>query len=753
MIDGTTNAPTTAAALQTALNDVAASDPTKNHAIELPLGVDLEGNFLLPSRGAGTGEVYIGPASIFAGTFPRVATHFEQLVSEIQGQRVRHLDSAEIAAGACFLPQIKSGTYLPAISAAHGAHHYRIVGVEVGRTAANTAIIESALINTGGPYDNYTPTLADVPHHINVEHCIVKGSLLYGTRRGIYANGEWIGIRDCSIYRIWEEGADSQCISYWNSPGAISVLNCFGESGGENILGGGAGPVMDSYPADFMKDITVQWCHHTKDPTRSGIVKKNLDEHKNGARKAVKYCIFEHNTGEAQDGTSILYQCLNDSNISPPQQDISDLIFDTVKVVGGGPMMALIGRAGYDTGHGIVWPLNPTRRVHVRNLYGQDIAATLAEAAGCDGWLMQLFNGVQDLLIEHVTAEALSTGFLFNRATINGVDTYGVTNLEIRDCLVGKGVYGSLWGDGGFDGNAALAQCVNGTVNVHNNVFYARPGIDLDPVASYPVGNFYVLKDAVGFAAWVNQNPGALAAGSPYHNAATDGGDIGADVAAILAMEAAVREVSPPWLPAGGGGGEPAVLTSLALAPVSASVQTGQTTTYTVTAKDQFNASFPVPTGLTITIGNPALASAIQSGSSIIVTGLAAGTTQLSVTSGLVVSPNVSVVVQEPPPPPTQTLTSLVLQPGSVACTIPTAGVCQVGAFDQFGAPMSLPVLVYQATNARVAVFTTLSGNTLTIAPLEAGVTHLWVSSGAVVSNKITVLVSDPTGGKTHRHR
>jgi hypothetical protein len=756
-IDGTTNAPADGAALQAALNDVAASDPAKNHAVILPLGLELVGNFQLPTRAAGTGTVFIGPKSIFDGTFPRAATHYEQLVNEVQGQRVRHLDSFEVAGQDCFLPQVKSGTYLPAFSAAHGAHHYRIVGVEVGRTAANTAIIESALINLGGPQDTYTSVLADVPHHINVEHCIVKGALGYDTRRGIYANGAWIGIRDCSIYRIFEVGADAQCVAYWNSPGAISVLNCFLESGGENILGGGAGPVMDTYPDDFMKDVTVQWCHYTKDPTRSGIVKKNLDEHKDGGRKLVKSCLIEHNTGEAQDGTSMLYQCLNDSNLSPPHKDICDLTFDTVRIYGGGPLMALIGRAGYASANGaLVWPLYPTRRVHVRNVYGASVCATLPEAAGCDTWLFQLMNGTQDLLIEHVTAEAEGVGFILNRATIDGVDTQGVTNFEMRDCLIGQGRYQLFSCEdsgGGSTGDAALVEGVGGTCSVHNNVFYLRAGYESLGAGQVPAGNFYVGKDAVGFAAWANQDPGALAASSPYHGAATDGADIGADLAAIAAMEAAVREVAPPWLPAGTPTPTPTpapapALASLALAPTSATVEVGQATAFAVSALDQFGAAFPVPSALAIQV-DPAVASATQSGATVTAVGVAVGGTQLAVSSGGVTSNAAGLSVQAPPPPPAaQTLARLTLSPASVTCTVPVAATCQVAAFDQTGAPMPVPPLAFQATvGGKVACFTAIAGDVLTITPLTAGKARLWVTSGGIASNRIAVSVS----GGTHK--
>lgn len=549
-IDGLTITPADSAALQAAMTTLATADPTKTHAVILAAGVNYVGNFILPNRGAGTGWVYVFTQPLADGTFPLAHTAYTRGGTETQGQRAGYQHSKLVTGGSCTFPQVQTDNYLPAFSLATGAHHYWLAGLEIGRTSTNTAILESALINTGGPQDTYTSVLADVPHHINITHCLVHGDLGKDTRRAIYANGSYIGIADCSFWHIREAGADSQCVSYWNSPGAISVLNCFGESGGENILGGGAGPVMDTYPDDFMKDITVQWCHQTKNPTVSGTVRKNLDEHKDGGRKLVRLCLFEHNIPEGQDGTTVLYQSLNDSNLSPPHKDISDITFDRVKIIGGGPLFGLVGRVGYGVkpdGSDIVWPLQPTRRVHITNVYAQDVCGTLAEALGADGWLFQIYNGVEDLLIDHVTGEAAGRGIIMNRALINGVDTPGVTNFEMRDCLLGKGAYELIMdGDGKVgEGNATLANDAGGTVNLHNNVFYS-PG-DLVPSSLYPAGNFYVAASAVGFAARVTQNPGALSAGSPYHNAATDSGDIGADLTAINAMETAVRETVLPW--------------------------------------------------------------------------------------------------------------------------------------------------------------------------------------------------------------
>ena len=739
-IDGTTWTPANSAELDAAVAALATADPTKNHAIILQLGVVYSGNWTLPNRGAGTGWVYIYTQEKHDGTFAKTSSQYVAGVTETPGDRLAYKDASLYLGASCKLAQLENAgaANTPLFRFAAGAHHYWFEALEEALGAGVATAIEGGFIDTTGVVNNSlgVPTaLADVPHHINVGHCIFRGDPAKQCRRGIYMNGSWVGVRDSSAWYIWEDGADSQCFGWWQSPGAIGIFNCFGESGGENILGGGAGPdILDRpLPEDFMKDITIWNCHFTKDPTRSGIVKKNLIEFKDGSRIVIKRCIVEHNTGEAQPGNSMPFVLINQDDLPDLPHDTADITIDTVLVYGGGSMFVLSGwqkQGQYD-------PVLRLRRVHVKNVYGKNICGTLPEAAGTTQNYISIFNNAQDLTLEHITAEAVGAGIVFDRP---GTDP-AATNLEIRDCLFGKGFYGSLWSSVG-EGNAALAaEVVN--PDVHNNVFYAPDGVP-DNAANYPAGNFYVTKDAVGFAAWQAQNPGALAVSSPYHNAATDGTDIGADLAAIAAMEANVRETILPW-----SAGQ--TLSALQLTPVGAGIQTGQQQSlFTITALDQSNASMPVPAGLTIQSTNPSIATVVQSGASLVVTGLSVGTTQLTVSSGAVTSAAVTLTVSSPVTP-SPTLTSLVLGPSAIS-GIANGAVDNiiVGAFDQNGASMAIPALTFNTTNRAVAAIVQISGNVLRVEAYEAGIAHVWVNAGAVVSNRVTVLVSDPAGGKGH---
>lgn len=542
-IDGTTWTPANSDELTTAVAALATADPAKNHAIILALGVTYVGNWRLPNRGAGSGWVYIYTQEKHDGTFGKTASVYTRGVSEVPGQRVAYKDSILTLGASCKLAQVQNGgvANTPTFSLDFGAHHYWFEALELSLSPAVTVAIEGGHIDTtgfGATPQTVPVALSDVPHHINVGHCILRGSTSQRLRRGLYMNGSYVAARDCGSWYIWEDGADSQNFGFWQSPGALAVINCFGESGGENILGGGAGPDITDrpLPEDFMKDITVWNSHFTKDPTRSGIVKKNLFELKDGCRVLLQRCLLEHNTGEAQPGNTIPLVLINQDDLPDLPHDTSDIVVDTVKIYGGGAMFILSGwqkQGTYD-------PILRLRRVHVKNVYGKSICGTLPEAAGTTGFYFAIYNNAQDILIEHVTGEAVTTGISLDYQS----GTTGSTNLEVRDCLLGKGAYASIFGPAGV-GTAALSTAVN--PNIHNNVFYAPDGTEVDDANSFPTNNFYVPVSSVGFAARVTQDPGALSAGSPYHNAATDNTDIGADVSAITAMETSVRETVLPW--------------------------------------------------------------------------------------------------------------------------------------------------------------------------------------------------------------
>ena len=98
---------------------------------------------------------------------------------------------------------------------------------------------------------------------------------------------------------------------------------------------------------------------------------------------------------------------------------------------------------------------------------------------------------------------------------------------------------------GGQSGTVGLDADVQGYA-IDRNVLY--PVINGPSQVSNPANNGYPIDiPGVGFdASYAAGHPSALGAASAYKNYGTDGADPGADVAAIAAMESAVKSATLP---------------------------------------------------------------------------------------------------------------------------------------------------------------------------------------------------------------
>ncbi len=540
---------TTMADVQTAFDTIAASgNPNQNHKVVCTAGALTFNTHLiervLPS---GSGKVYVGPPSMFDGSFPRTATQYLRGTVETQGQRIRYADSYEQMGGSSPLVQFRTPDGQPVLVCEPAAGRYVYQGIEFAPTVGNTGNLIYALVDTMDEYLGILPPapVTDASHSPTdhqFRHCIFRANLTGSeVRRGLYEGYKTI-TADCAFYRIRVHGAESAGIASWNSRGSNMQVNVFFDCGAQSILYGGSGPVATL----SLGDNHTKWCHSSKDPNVSGVSRKNHFEAKNCVRWLIEDCIEEHNVTEGQTGGNNVFQTLDDDNFIPPQQVVSDIIFNRVVVIGGGAAFILTGRAAYGA---MVWPNTPSHRIHIRNVYCRNICGSLAEAAGSTGYMFQFDTGVKDVLIEKFTGEARGLGFAFTgRQTVNGVETPAAENLEIRDSLLGKGFFAAFGDTTGTvgTGSATLVHDVDGVRAVHNNVFYNPSGAPEDSGLN-PIGNYYVTGSAVGFAAYVGQDPGALGSSSPYKGAATDGSDIGCDYTTLMAMETAVRETSLPW--------------------------------------------------------------------------------------------------------------------------------------------------------------------------------------------------------------
>jgi len=99
-------------------------------------------------------------------------------------------------------------------------------------------------------------------------------------------------------------------------------------------------------------------------------------------------------------------------------------------------------------------------------------------------------------------------------------------------------------------------------------------------------------------------------------------------------------------------------------------------------------------------------------------------------------------------------LASLVIGPANVLVSLDDTGIARVAAFDDTGAPTTIPTLTKFTSDAGTAAIGTVDGTALPIDPVAAGNCDIWVSDGgSIVSNKVKVAVFDPEAGPSKRGR
>src|SRR5262245_49835059 len=276
--------------LQSAINQAQPGD-----VIVLQSGATFTGNFILPGK-SGTGWITI-----------RTSTSDANLP---QGTRVT-------PASASLMPKIVTPNSGPALEAASGAHHYRLVGLEFAQ--ANTAPFTTNLISLG---DNQT-SLAQMPHDLILDRLYIHGNRSIGLRRGVALNSSSTAIIDSYISDCHEVGADSQAIGGWNGPGPFKIVNNYLEGAGENFMFGGADPkIVNLAPSDieFRRNHCfkpLSW--RIGDPSYAGTPWgiKNLFELKNAQRVLIDGNIFENNWAHGQTGFAILFTVRNQDWASP----------------------------------------------------------------------------------------------------------------------------------------------------------------------------------------------------------------------------------------------------------------------------------------------------------------------------------------------------------------------------------------------------------------------------------------------------
>lgn len=206
---------------QAALNQAKPGD-----VIEIEAGAELIGNFVLPNK-AGDNWITI-----------RSSASDDRLPPE--GTRTAPSYSNA-------MPKLISPNTEPALRTEPGAHHFRLIGIEI--TIASNVMLNFGIVRLGEGNETDQSLL---PHDILIERCYIHGHPVADVSRAVALNSAATNIVDCYIADIHGIGFDTQAICGWNGPGPFKIINNYLEAAGENILFGGADPkITNLVPSDI----------------------------------------------------------------------------------------------------------------------------------------------------------------------------------------------------------------------------------------------------------------------------------------------------------------------------------------------------------------------------------------------------------------------------------------------------------------------------------------------------------------------
>jgi hypothetical protein len=470
--------------------------------ITLAAGATYRGPFTLPSK-PGAGGITVR-TSTPDGSFPAPGTRVTPAQAPLMPKLVA-------ASGAV-------------ITTAAGAHHYRFIGVEIS-PAPGTYLYNLVLLSSPNG------SAAGLPHDIVFDRSYLHGDPVKGTRRGIALNSGATAVIDSYLSDFKEVGADSQAIAGWNGPGPFKIVNNYLEAAGENLMFGGSDPTITNL---VPSDIEVRRNHFFKpltwkvdDPAYLGTpwAIKNLFELKNAQRVLFDGNVLENCWLHAQSGFAVLFTPRNQSGTAP-WSVVQDVTFRNNIVRHAASGINILGTDAPNTSQ-------PVQRIQISNNLFYDISHT---NWGGNGRLLQILtasNAPMDVLYEHNTGFASVTPIILSGSA-------GAPPITYRNNLVGAGVIG-IFGDNVGGGLKAINYYVPDST-FSTNAFFNNAGAPWPP-SNYPATSLFAASvAAVGFTDAVNDNY-QLTSGSPYHNAATDGKDIGVDFAALAA---ALSSLAPP---------------------------------------------------------------------------------------------------------------------------------------------------------------------------------------------------------------
>jgi hypothetical protein len=474
--------------------------------------------FILPNKTTGTGWIVIRP-DVADSSLPA------------PGTRITPADSA-------MMPKILRGDVNNyAISAAPGAHNYRIVGVEFMNQGNVDTPYSDAFVNLDGGESSVSAQ----SNHIILDRAYIHGPSApgsVGVKFGVLLGGQYQAVIDSTIEGLHSNDGEAKAIAGWDGAGLWLIRNNFLSASGENIMIGGATPIISGLTPS---DIEITHNHFYKplawrdDPAYTSglnrVVTKNLLELKNAERVLIEANVFENVWPDGQSGHAVVLTPRGGGSTgSDPWTTVSDITIRNNKfldvangfgISGGGPTISL------DQG-------GPTQRGG-RILVENNVFMGLGGDYGSNdlsGNFATIGMGPSDLQIKHNTVASYAgttvqgTSLIFSYGIPDEGALFPLSHFVLQDNIFAARAYPMM-----LSAADNLNTLMPGFIWTNNVVAGPWPTSGGWTAAMMPQGNGNAYPSAESNVQYVNLmgSDYRLASTSPYVGAASDGKDIGVD--------------------------------------------------------------------------------------------------------------------------------------------------------------------------------------------------------------------------------
>jgi parallel beta helix pectate lyase-like protein len=396
------------------------------------------------------------------------------------------------------LAKLRSPNSQPVIQTAPGAHHWRLVLLELQSTTGGIGNDEILAL---GSITASQSSLSQVPHDIVVDRCYIHGDSFVGTKRCVALNSAATTVTGSYIADCKRRGQEAQAIAGFNGPGPFTISNNYLEGSGENVMFGGVDPPI---PGLVPSDIRITGNLISK-PVKWRTEKwtvKNLLELKNARRVRIDHNVIEYNWPDAQSGFAVLFTVRNQDGGCPWCQ-VEQVVFENNVLRHSAAGISILG---FDDNH----PSRQTQSITIRN----NVFDIDGQRWGGNGYAVMLTGGARDVAIDHNTiVQERAYGLVL-------VDGPPVLGFSFTNNVARHNDYGII-GTDHAPGNDTISAFFPGSQIVANVIADANP-------ARYPRSNLYP-STADFRAQFVAYESGdyRLVPTSSWKRAGSDGKDLG----------------------------------------------------------------------------------------------------------------------------------------------------------------------------------------------------------------------------------